>query len=48
MGNGCKRSKSALTLIIAISVYWSDPIISALYDLPSRNVMIIFVASLMT
>ena len=45
---GCNNEKSALTLITAMSVYSSAPIISALYDLPSRNVITTFVASLTT
>ena len=41
--NGCNNFKSAFTLITPISVYSSTPIISALYDLPSKNVTIVFV-----
>ena len=39
--SGCKSDKSALTLITAMSVYSSVPIMSALYDLPSRNVTLL-------
>jgi len=46
--SGCNSEKSALTLITAMSVYSSTPIILALYDLPSRNVTTTFVASLTT
>ena len=42
--NGRKSVKSALTLITAISVNVSIPMIFALYDLPSRNVTITFSA----
>ncbi len=48
MGNGCSKTKSALTLIIAMSVNSSDPITSALYCRPSRNVTTTFVASFIT
>ena len=44
--NGFNNFKSALTLITPMSVYSSTPIISAFYDLPSKNVTIVFVASL--
>ena len=46
--NGCSKTKSALTLITAKSVNSSVPIISALYDLPSRNVTTTFTASFTT
>ena len=46
--NGCKNDKSALTLMIARSVYVSVPIMSALYDLPSRNVTTTLFASFTT
>ena len=46
--NGCNNAKSAFTLITARSVNSSVPIISALYDLPSRNVMTTFCASSIT
>ena len=41
--NGFNNFKSALTLITPMSVYSSIPIISALYDLPSKNVTTVFV-----
>ena len=45
---GSNVDKSVLTFIAAMSVYSSIPIISALYDLPSRNVTTTFFASLTT